>query len=1122
MIIRRFHRIFLVAVGVFLCTTSLTAIAKTQVERQLFDQILAGEATFRDDIVVEAINKLRLIDPSNLQLFKARIALNLRQGKIEAAEKILQQLKKKAPHSPQYKAMKILIEVNKVKGATLRFQANVLALSGKYSEAKQILDNLYQGKPPTMHLAIEYWLIVAEIPKERPLAIKELMVIYQQLKSVGVIHIQQRRNEVWVNDLQKNIARAWVNEGEKFVQQKKIKIAQYQFQQALNIYPNSYFAYVGFGDITFEKKQFAKAKRYYEKALQLDPSGNLAHYGLIAVYEQQSPQRALKYIKSLSPFLQKKLESGARRLQSKILQFKAAQYIQSKQWQKALGLYKTALELYPNDIWVTFDLANVYAKLGQFSKGEFSLKEMVSKQPKNPVFTYVYALFHFRQDKNTRALQILSSLPKTQWNQAMIELALQIEIAIYKNKITELVKKNQIDRAVQLYQKIMILAPDDIWLVYDFSKILSQIGQRTKAIALFDALSLRITAEQKGVFAYAYALFLSSIDKNDSALRLLKNLPKSLWSEDIGILYYRLQDAIFIEHATALRAKGMKEMANDFLMRQRPSIRIVLTLARWALDDGAVLRAQKLYLSILQQNPNNTAAYIGLVNSEIADNNHKKALSRLKSIQTRVPSMPMSDQREIANAWMSINQPKPAREIFKRITRKAKDLPPSDDSALIFRDAGKMEVSLVHPKIARKFFEQAMVHSNITNQLPANDESYTKLTLSREKESWLKRGIRSDAATLYKQQSHIATIEQDLWRLKGAPGRSDYSADDKILHVRKPYRDGIFYVRGDLVALSAGKFLVQNGVFVDELGTCEVGCTRDFKQASSGIGLMVGWHNDDWNLNFGVTPIGFDIVNPIVDVGYTGKFNKIDWTVSALHTPLTNSLLSFAGTRDPNTGITWGGVTSTGLNLSLSYDQGGRHGLWGNALVSDLRGKNVANNYRIELMGGYYYKIINEVNRRLSLGLSSLAWHYNKDLNRYTLGSGGYFSPQKFITFSLPVSYRHRTQNWSLMTEASIGWNNTKTNEVALYPIPSIIPSTLISQNQTRPSSSAQTLSYFFLFGLERRLTSHFRLGGVVDIQRTPDFSPNHMLVYLRYSLEPWQGDLDMPLLPLPPLTNYR
>lgn len=86
--------------------------------------------------------------------------------------------------------------------------------------------------------------------------------------------------------------------------------------------------------------------------------------------------------------------------------------------------------------------------------------------------------------------------------------------------------------------------------------------------------------------------------------------------------------------------------------------------------------------------------------------------------------------------------------------------------------------------------------------------------------------------------------------------------------------------------------------------------------------------------------------------------------------------------------IKFGGVRKTGLRLSGSYDLGGKDGYWGEISFDRLTGKNVKNNSSVKAMGGYYYKLINENDRRISVGLNSMLWHYNKDLSGYTLGQG--------------------------------------------------------------------------------------------------------------------------------------
>ena len=41
-------------------------------------------------------------------------------------------------------------------------------------------------------------------------------------------------------------------------------------------------------------------------------------------------------------------------------------------------------------------------------------------------------------------------------------------------------------------------------------------------------------------------------------------------------------------------------------------------------------------------------------------------------------------------------------------------------------------------------------------------------------------------------------------------------------------------------------------------------------------------------------------------------------------------------------------------------------------------------------------------------------WSYDQDLSEYTLGQGGYYSPQQYYSIGVPLNYAFRTANWSV------------------------------------------------------------------------------------------------------------
>lgn len=173
-------------------------------------------------------------------------------------------------------------------------------------------------------------------------------------------------------------------------------------------------------------------------------------------------------------------------------------------------------------------------------------------------------------------------------------------------------------------------------------------------------------------------------------------------------------------------------------------------------------------------------------------------------------------------------------------------------------------------------------------------------------------------------------------------------------------------------------------------------------------------------------------------------------------------------------------------------------------------------------MGGYYYKLINEDNRRVSVGLSNMLWHYDKDLSGYTLGQGGYYSPQQYVSFGIPVNYRQRTENWSWELGGSVSWSYANTSRQARYPLQNLVDSTTVPDYAASDDGgSSNGFGYTLRAIVERRLSSHWFVGAGVDIQQAKDYTPSHALIYVRYSMQGWQGDMDLPPQPLRPYADF-
>ena len=420
---------------------------------------------------------------------------------------------------------------------------------------------------------------------------------------------------------------------------------------------------------------------------------------------------------------------------------------------------------------------------------------------------------------------------------------------------------------------------------------------------------------------------------------------------------------------------------------------------------------------------------------------------------------------------------------------------------------------------------------------PRDDRALTRASRPQDGDDWLARSLRGAVDELYRAQSPTLRVQQDhAWRNDSVtPGISDLKVDTRMAQLDLPLAGGRGFLRAEEVRMDAGRFATDaSGRHTENFGSCAYpgleGCAGSHPQ-DSGTGLALGWSDAHRAFDLGHSPQGFAVGNWLGGASYDWDAAGLGWSLTASRRPLGNSLLSYAGAVDPRTGIRWGGVTASGASLGLSYDHGGRHGLWADLGQHWLRGENVADNQRTRLMGGYYYKLLDRADERLRVGANLMYWHYDKDLGDYSLGQGGYYSPQRSYSLGLPVSYARRNGDWSALLDGSLGWSHATSSASERYPLPGLVAdlaaqsgldAAALAAHNALAGSSGSTLGYRLSARLERRLDDRWVLGGGFAWQHSPDYAPSQAQLYLRYSFDPWQGALPLGTDALQPYAEFK
>lgn len=1133
------------------------AVSPTQF---LLEQVRLGEATNKDELVKQSLYRLNMMDPNNPEVIAAGIRQALRQGDLAQAQKQLDNLQKLAPNSEVYRRAQLMFAMTKPEVRQQLQEARLLATAGRLTEAKVKYDQLLQGNPPTLDLAVEYWRLVARLPGQEALATQKLASLDQQYPgnvalrmALARIYFSQQKAALGYAMLEKvasdpngasDAADLWMD---------TIK--------TMTVSPESVAALTHFLDVfsTGPQAGIARKELANQQAMLADPAYQARLSGLAKVDSGGGTAAipALKQALAASPndpeilgALGLAYARGGSRAQALQL-FEQAQKsdkdgLKSDKWasliktnrywllndegDKALKAgnttlaqqkYQQARQTDPSDSYALIGLGDVAVARHDDKSAEQHYQQALRLDPANS--SAVRGLTNiYQRESPQKALNYLNNLPRSQ--QAKMRDTLDsLQLDMLKQQAETLAAQQQWHQAAEKYRQAQKMAPDDVWITYRLAQALAQEGQSAQADALFHQLASRKPGDPEQV--YAYALYFSSTGRSSQALAHLSTLPTAQWNDNIRELDQRLKLDQVLTLARQLRASGDESGAITALRQQPANTQINLTLADWALERGDYSEALVGYQQILAREPKNPDARLGEIEAYIAEGRLSAARQHLQTEPLTGDGDTLNTQRRVANAWSGVGEPQKAAEIFQRLKPVAAKAAPSQDNALVFRDSARLAQLQGQPADAQDDFKHAMVASGIAPVLPADNDSYTLLTRNQATDDWLKRGIRADAADLYRQQDTRITLDHDYLRSSGTEGISDLSAHNTMLQVDTSLADGRAFFRTDTVQMDAGTF-DKNTRY--KAGTCFqtlLPCQTKLHQRATGTSVAVGWQNDSWATDIGTTPMGFEVVDVVGGLAYSNSWNHIGWTATASRRPISSSLLAFAGAKDPNTNITWGGVRANGVSLGASYDRGEANGVWSDLSYHYLTGQNVADNQRLRFMTGYYYKLINEDNRRFTVGLNGMWWHYQKDLSGYTLGQGGYYSPQKYLSLAIPVNYRQRTDNWSWELGGSVSVSHSATNDRARYPLQNLLNNSLQpirDRNAPDYGESSNGVGYTLRALIERRLSSNWTLGAGVDIQQAKDYTPSHALIYLRYSMAGWQGDLDMPPQPLVPYSDFK
>lgn len=1142
----------------------------------LLDQVRRGEALHRDDLVRDALGRLQLLEPRNPDVLLAALSLALREKNSSEAEQLSARISAVAPGSLQARQARRLLELQQPAPARRLQQARLLAVTGRNEEALAVYEQLFAGEPPSLELALDYWRVRGNLPGQRPEAIRQLQRLDQQYPGsaglrqtlAGWLFAEKRDREALA--LLDQLARdpgardaaaqrefdylsgqavsatsavAWQAFLQRYPASPLLAQASETLQQQRKLLADPAWQAGQRGKALLDKGRNVEAETQLRRALRQYP-GDASLQGALgyALMRQGRHEDAHAAFRAASAKEQdtyrisqwKDLESSS---QYWALLKKAERALAAKDVRGARTLYRQARQQRPKDEYALLGLADVSLAEGDVVAAERQYLQVRRMAPDNE--SAVRGLMRVYQAQSPgKAQAYLDSLPPRQQAQ-FASLRRSLELARLRQQGDEALQREDWSTASHVLGQATALAPDEPWLVYQLANSLRHQGRTGEA----DAAFARLVRHQPHDPAtrYAHGLFLESSERDALALDSLRAVPQATWSADMHALEQRVQRRMTLASAQQLQAQGRSAEATALLeaglARGEGSPDDLMLLADWAAARGEHGKARSYYQRVLVVQPGRPDARLGVMESAVAEGNLQQARHMLG---VKVPQFAADDgnaQRRLAAVWTALGEHDQAARLLDRVAAQQTRPDP-----LLRRDAARL-VAQDDPQRALDLYAAAMADAQLLDRAavaPRDDRALTLASREQDGDDWLARSLRSDLDALYRQRNTHVTLMHDYgWREDdGTPGTSELSTQSTLLHVDTPWQEGTAFARVERIGMDAGSFEPNDqGRYTPDFGSCQfVGQTADGKtlpacpggsQTASGSLLALGWQGSRWAFDLGTTQ-GYAINSWLGGATVNGDLGQVGWSLTASRRPMSNSLLSFAGARDRPTGVRWGGVTANGATLGLSWDQGGDNGVWASLGHHWLYGENVADNQRTRAMAGFYHRVVEKADERVRVGVTLMHWRHDKDLSGYSLGQGGYYSPQRYSSVGVPVSYAWRNYDWSLLLEGSVSWSQAHSGSSRLYPDAHInrkvlaqygVDSNLDAMTEASDSSG---LGYRLRGLFERRLSDQWVLGGGFDWQHSDDYAPSHGMLYLRYLFEPWRGNLALPVTPLEPYSEWR
>lgn len=755
---------------------------------------------------------------------------------------------------------------------------------------------------------------------------------------------------------------------------------------------------------------------------------------------------------------------------------------------RAMQILQVASGKYPQNVWLQLDYARLLRKSGQKQQAQALMNSAVQRGSKRNDALYAAAVYAAEENDWAKSQSLLAQVPRSAYSADMTALYARVQtnsqMDIARNYL-RLGNPQAARNTLAVLQRTPPQTPVDVGRL---AELLMQAGDSAGALqrvrdnqaqglhgSLLDYAGQIRVLNQAGQFAEAESVL------NAPALQ------NTLSQDEIN----SVRISTLIARADRLRERGKIGAAWNTVM---PALQanpthsdLLLAVARIYQADGMDEKAGEIYQYVLRKSPRDKQALTGVINLALARGDNVQARQAFYALETSQDA----DYTLLAARVAAANgESQRAMSLLRTAQWR---LQQSDDNG----DSDAISDIMALPSPTRQAQQTALNGINTLMQdlqektatwtgagvslrsrngesgLGALDEVKAPLTLS---------GAIADGARLSLNVSPVSLNAGEM---------SDESANR--------FGSGALTHAAKLIAAAASTSTTSTST----------NATGQSGQQANGVETHLSLSGDSYNIDIGNTPTGGQFTRLVGGVEWKPQLSAHSaLDLKAERRAVTDSLLSYVGAKDKTTGEKWGAVTRNGVSAQYAWDSD-LVGLYSKLGFDTWIGENVPTNHSVNATAGSYLRLMQNADGELKAGVNVTYMNFDRNLGYYTLGQGGYFSPQDYMALTLPVTFTRKVNDWDMALSGAVGYQSYKQDKSDYFPGHSSLQSQLNTYasadedvDATYQATAKNGIGYTLGADVRYHLNDSVMLGANLGYDTFGSYNEGKALFYFKYYVD--------------------